>query len=149
MCGVDVSDSVRALCTLSSPPSLCCAKTHIHLLSPLPPPLISPPSTHPSPPSPASSLPSLTTAPFPSSLPLLPPLLHEIARVVTDILFPVEQQREMSQLLKESGNYKVVYFELASIYGHDTFLIDINCIGSAVKTCSAGCVWDKSLPRGV
>ena len=53
--------------------------------------------------------------------------------VVSDILFPVVQQREMVHLLRKSGNAKVVYYELDSVYGHDTFLIEVNSVGSAVK----------------
>ena len=32
-----------------------------------------------------------------------------------------------------SGNKKVTYYELNSIFGHDTFLLDINNVGAAVK----------------
>lgn len=32
-----------------------------------------------------------------------------------------------------AGNEKVTYYELASIYGHDTFLLDVNSLGVAVK----------------
>lgn len=72
--------------------------------------------------------------------------------VTSDVLFPVEQQREMVSLLKEAGyvlhycttcywllycarigNDKVTYYELSSIYGHDTFLLDVNNLGVAVK----------------
>lgn len=35
----------------------------------------------------------------------------------TDILFPVKQQRELSKVLKESGNNSVSYFEMDSLYG--------------------------------
>ena len=27
------------------------------------------------------------------------------------------------------------YYELTSIYGHDTFLLDVNNVGTAVKVC--------------
>ena len=33
------------------------------------------------------------------------------------------------------GNSKVTYYELNSIYGHDTFLLDINNVGAAIKVC--------------
>ncbi len=36
----------------------------------------------------------------------------------TDILFPVKQQRELSNILKESGNNSVSYFEMDSLYGN-------------------------------
>lgn len=68
--------------------------------------------------------------------------------VTSDVLFPVEQQREMASLLKEAGmsspplvfraqwhcaGTKVTYYELSSIYGHDTFLLDFNNLGVAIK----------------
>jgi homoserine O-acetyltransferase len=53
--------------------------------------------------------------------------------VTTDILFPIHQQRELARLLKAAGNNNVVYYELDSIFGHDTFLIDIDNVGSAIR----------------
>lgn len=53
--------------------------------------------------------------------------------VQTDILFPVTKQRELAKGLKESGNNAVTYFELDSLYGHDTFLLNLNDIGTAMK----------------
>jgi len=53
--------------------------------------------------------------------------------VQTDALFPVTQQREIADALKDSGNEAVTYFELDSIYGHDTFLLNINDVGTAIK----------------
>ncbi|GAB1600525.1 serine O-succinyltransferase-like [Argonauta hians] len=53
--------------------------------------------------------------------------------VKTDILFPVWQQRSLADSLKEAGNEAVTYYELNSIYGHDTFLLDLNGVGSALK----------------
>ena len=32
-----------------------------------------------------------------------------------------------------SGNTKVTYYELNSIFGHDTFLLDKNNVGAAIK----------------
>ena len=32
-----------------------------------------------------------------------------------------------------AGNQKVTYYELSSNYGHDTFLLDVNNLGVAVK----------------
>lgn len=32
-----------------------------------------------------------------------------------------------------SGNQQVTYYELASIYGHDTFMLDVNNVGVAIK----------------
>ena len=56
-----------------------------------------------------------------------------ILGVQSDILFPCWQQKELSECLKMGGNKEVTYYELDSLYGHDTFLIDLVGIGSAVK----------------
>jgi homoserine acetyltransferase len=48
-------------------------------------------------------------------------------------MFIFRQQREISNLLKQSGNKCVTYYELDALYGHDTFLIDIPNISMAVK----------------
>ncbi|XP_060076850.1 uncharacterized protein LOC132556455 [Ylistrum balloti] len=53
--------------------------------------------------------------------------------VQTDILFPIWQQRQLARILKESGNQAVTFYELDSLFGHDTFLLDLNCVGAAVK----------------
>lgn len=53
--------------------------------------------------------------------------------VQTDILFPIWQQRELASALQKSGNEAVTYYELNSIYGHDTFLLDLNGVGAGVK----------------
>ncbi|XP_020612275.1 serine O-acetyltransferase-like [Orbicella faveolata] len=53
--------------------------------------------------------------------------------VQSDVLFPVTQQRELESLLKEAQNHDVTYYELPSIYGHDTFLLDVVAVGAAVK----------------
>ncbi len=37
--------------------------------------------------------------------------------VKTDILFPVEKQRAIARVLKQSGNTAVTYFEMDSLYG--------------------------------
>ncbi|KAH3793325.1 hypothetical protein DPMN_146833 [Dreissena polymorpha] len=42
-------------------------------------------------------------------------------------------QRELATSLTKSGNSHVTYYEIDSIYGHDTFLLDLNNIGAAVK----------------
>ncbi|KAL8283120.1 hypothetical protein RQP46_005898 [Phenoliferia psychrophenolica] len=85
-------------------------------------------------------------APFISSLPsshaYLPSLragLEQHAHptlimgVQSDTLFPVEQQRELAECLKANGNDKVVYYELSQPWGHDTFLLDVNNVGGALK----------------
>ncbi|XP_052222230.1 uncharacterized protein LOC127838479 [Dreissena polymorpha] len=53
--------------------------------------------------------------------------------VKTDILFPIIQQRELATSLTKSGNSHVTFYEIDSLYGHDTFLLDLNNIGAAVK----------------
>jgi len=45
----------------------------------------------------------------------------------------VWQQRELSNTLKQSGNQQVKYYELDADYGHDTFLIEIDVVGAAIK----------------
>ena len=52
--------------------------------------------------------------------------------VKSDILFPVWQQRELAQLL-EQARVPVSYVELDSPYGHDTFLIEIDAVGEALR----------------
>ena len=52
--------------------------------------------------------------------------------VTSDILFPVWQQRELAGALKKHGA-AVTYVELDAPYGHDTFLIDRERVGGAVK----------------
>jgi hypothetical protein len=51
----------------------------------------------------------------------------------TDVLFPVWQQKEIADTLRSVGNTHVTYYELDALFGHDTFMIDVNSIGPAVK----------------
>ncbi|KAI9359993.1 homoserine O-acetyltransferase [Zopfochytrium polystomum] len=51
----------------------------------------------------------------------------------SDILFPVWQQKEIVECLREAGNDAVTYVELDAMYGHDTFLIDFTNVGGAVR----------------
>lgn len=51
----------------------------------------------------------------------------------SDVLFPIWQQRQIAETLRSIGNQYVVYYELDTLYGHDTFLIDVNTVGAAVK----------------
>ncbi|XP_076802489.1 serine O-succinyltransferase-like [Clavelina lepadiformis] len=53
--------------------------------------------------------------------------------ITTDMLFPVQQQRDLAEGLRRAGNESVTYYELNSIYGHDTFLLDLSNIGTALK----------------
>lgn len=52
--------------------------------------------------------------------------------VASDILFPPQQQREIAEAIKATGNDKVKHVELGqdvSLFGHDTFLLDLEHIG--------------------
>lgn len=56
--------------------------------------------------------------------------------VTSDILFPAWQQREVAEALKKAGNRRVTHVELGedvSLFGHDSFLLDIKNIGGSVK----------------
>ena len=55
----------------------------------------------------------------------LAPLAHIptlVLGVQSDILFTVEQQREVADALRMGGNEQVSYYELGGVWGHDTFL---------------------------
>jgi len=56
-----------------------------------------------------------------------------IMGVQSDILFPIQQQREVVEMLKDSGNLDVSYYELNAMFGHDTFLIDVNGVTGAIR----------------
>jgi homoserine acetyltransferase len=76
-----------------------------------------PSRSHPHPPNPAPHLPDLAAG--------LRPLAHTptlVLGVQSDILFPVEQQREVADALRMAGNDRVSYYELGGVWGHDTFL---------------------------
>jgi len=51
----------------------------------------------------------------------------------TDILFPIWQQKQLAEGLIQAGNAYVTFFELNSIFGHDTFLLDVNGVSTALK----------------
>jgi homoserine O-acetyltransferase len=51
----------------------------------------------------------------------------------SDILFPIDQQRELAECLRMTGNRKVRYSELDSPTGHDSFLIDVENVGGQIK----------------
>lgn len=53
--------------------------------------------------------------------------------VQSDVLFPVEQQRELADALKLAGNRNVSYYELGGVWGHDTFLLDVQGVGGAIR----------------
>lgn len=55
--------------------------------------------------------------------------------VASDILFPAWQQREIAETLRAGGNQSVEHIELGedlSLFGHDTFLLDLKNIGGAL-----------------
>jgi homoserine acetyltransferase len=87
-----------------------------------------PSKPHPPPTNPAPHLPALAAG--------LRPLAHTptlILGVQSDILFPVEQQRELADALRMAGNSRVSYYELGGVWGHDTFLLDEQNVGGAIR----------------
>ncbi|MCJ1412960.1 hypothetical protein MMC19_007061 [Ptychographa xylographoides] len=57
--------------------------------------------------------------------------------VASDILFPAWQQREIAETLKATGNRSVTHVELGedtSLFGHDTFLLDLEHIGGNIRS---------------
>ncbi len=56
--------------------------------------------------------------------------------VASDILFPAWQQREIADTLRATGNTKVKHVELGedvSLFGHDSFLLDLEHIGGNLQ----------------
>ena len=94
------------------PPSLTALPSPDHYQSQL-----SHSKSHPPPTNPPAHLPDLAEGLKPlSRTPTL------ILGVQSDILFPVEQQREVADALRMTGNDNVSYYELGGVWGHDTFL---------------------------
>ena len=84
--------------------------------------------SHPPPPNPPQHLEDLAAGMAPlANTPTL------ILGVQSDILFTVEQQREMADALRMAGNEWVSYYELGGVWGHDTFLLDVQNVGGAIK----------------
>lgn len=57
--------------------------------------------------------------------------------VASDILFPAWQQREIAVTLRAAGNRSVTHVELGedtSLFGHDTFLLDLEHIGGNIRS---------------
>jgi homoserine O-acetyltransferase len=57
--------------------------------------------------------------------------------VASDILFPSWQQREVAESLRLGGNRNVTHVELSeemSLFGHDTFLLDLKHVGGNLQT---------------
>lgn len=69
----------------------------------------------------------------------LAPLRHIptlVMGVASDILFPAWQQREIADTLRRAGNRSVTHIELGedrSMFGHDTFLLDLEGIGGEIR----------------
>ena len=60
-----------------------------------------------------------------------------ILGVASDILFPAWQQREVAEALRAAGNRLVTHVELGedtSLFGHDTFLLDLEHVGGSVRS---------------
>lgn len=56
--------------------------------------------------------------------------------VASDSLFPAWQQREVAETLRRAGNNRVTHVELGedvSLFGHDTFLLDVEHVGGSLK----------------
>ncbi|KAF7552433.1 hypothetical protein G7046_g7411 [Stylonectria norvegica] len=56
--------------------------------------------------------------------------------VASDILFPAWQQREVAEAIRLAGNRNVTHMELSeemSLFGHDTFLLDLKHIGGNLR----------------
>lgn len=84
--------------------------------------------SHPPPSNPPAHLPDLAEGMRPlSRTPVL------ILGVQSDILFTVEQQREVADALRMAGNDMVSYYELGGVWGHDTFLLDVRNVGGAIR----------------
>ena len=84
--------------------------------------------SHPPPVNPPPYLPDLALGMQPlSNIPTL------VLGVQSDILFAVEQQREVADALRMAGNNQVSYYELGGVWGHDTFLIDVLNVGGAIR----------------
>lgn len=56
--------------------------------------------------------------------------------VQSDILFTVEQQREVADALRMAGNENVSYYELGGVWGHDTFLYVFIFYGGLELICT-------------
>ncbi|KAL7793705.1 Alpha/Beta hydrolase protein, partial [Trichoderma ceciliae] len=86
-----------------------------------------------SPPNPASSRPPADLIRGLSPLRDIPTLVMGVA---SDILFPAWQQREIAESLRLGGNRNVTHVELSeetSLFGHDTFLLDLKNVGGNLR----------------
>ncbi|KAJ7228431.1 Alpha/Beta hydrolase protein [Mycena pura] len=92
------------------------------------PHMVSYSKSHPPPTNPPTYLPELAQGLAP--LARTPTL---VLGVQSDILFTIEQQRELVDALRTAGNDRVVYYELGGVWGHDTFLLDVLNVGGAIR----------------
>ncbi|KAK4073538.1 uncharacterized protein Triagg1_5364 [Trichoderma aggressivum f. europaeum] len=86
-----------------------------------------------SPANPASSRPPADLIRGLSPLRDIPTLVMGVA---SDILFPAWQQREIAESLRLGGNRNVTHVELSeetSLFGHDTFLLDLKNVGGNLR----------------
>jgi len=84
--------------------------------------------SYPPPHKPAPHLPDLVEGLRPlSRIPTL------ILGAQSDILMPIDQQRELADALRMAGNNQVSYYELGGVWGHDTFLLDVLNVGGAIR----------------
>jgi homoserine O-acetyltransferase len=56
----------------------------------------------------------------------------QVIGVTSDLLFPIWQQREVARYLKKN-DAPVAFLEIDAPYGHDTFLVEREKVGNAVK----------------
>ncbi|KAI9731849.1 MAG: hypothetical protein M1818_007714 [Claussenomyces sp. TS43310] len=66
----------------------------------------------------------------------LRPIPTLVMGVASDILFPAWQQREIAETLIRAGNTQVTHVELGedvSLFGHDSFLLDLEHIGGNLR----------------
>lgn len=88
---------------------------------------------------PSSSHPSGKENPPEDLVAGLSPLRHHptlVMGVASDILFPAWQQREIAETLQAAGNRSVTHVELGqdvSLFGHDTFLLDLPHVGGNIR----------------
>ncbi|KAF8528800.1 Alpha/Beta hydrolase protein [Hysterangium stoloniferum] len=95
--------------------------------------LVSSHSAHITPSNPRTPTPALHLSSLAKGLAPLVDTPVLVLGVQSDILFPVEQQRELADALRMAGNKQVVYYELGGVWGHDTFLLDVQNVGGAIR----------------
>ncbi|KAI8619780.1 Alpha/Beta hydrolase protein [Chytriomyces sp. MP71] len=56
-----------------------------------------------------------------------------VVGVKSDFLIPSWQQLEVADCLRAAGNASVTYVEIDGVFGHDTFLVDVDNVGEAIR----------------